>query len=83
MTNQFDQKSREIISDNPDYIVSLNQDVENGIYDQVMQEVQYQREMGYIPRQVSDIEAYIGTVQYLAQQEAAAAQQYAQQNQGQ
>ena len=80
LSNTFDSKSREIISEHPDYIRALNSDIESGIYDQIMQEVQYQREMGYIPRQLSDIEAYIGTVNYLAQQEAAQAQQH--QNQG-
>jgi hypothetical protein len=69
MFDKFDPKSREILSDNPDFIESLNSDIETGIYGQVMQEVNYGREMGYIPRTVSDIEAYIGTVRQLAAQE--------------
>ncbi len=70
MFDKFDPKSREIISDNPDFIKSLNSDIETGIYSQVMDEVNYGREMGYIPRGTSDIEAYIGTVRQLAEQES-------------
>ncbi len=69
MFDKFDSKSREIISSNPDFIGSLNSDIETGIYAQVMEEVKYGREMGYIPRGTSDIEAYIGTVRQLADQE--------------
>jgi len=71
MTKSFDPKSREIMSANPDYIKSLNQDIESGIYDKVMDMVQYQRDVNAIPSNVSDIEAYIGTVQQLAAQEQA------------
>lgn len=66
MTKTFDKKSREIISENPRYIVALNQDMENGIYDEVMDAVQYQRDMNLIPVGVSDMEAYIKTVQDIA-----------------
>jgi hypothetical protein len=70
MTNNFDKKSQEIMSKNPQYIQSLNSDIETGIYDQVMEMVQYQRDVRAIPDHMSDIEAYIGTVQQLAAQEA-------------
>ena len=75
LANRIDPKSKEIMSEHPEYIKALNTDIENGIYDKVMDEVKYQKEMGYIPAGLSDIEAYIGTVQYLAQQEQ---QQYTQ-----
>ena len=67
MSNSFDQKSRQIIANKPEYITSLNSDIESGIYDKVMDMVQYQRDIRAIPDNVSDIEAYIGTVQQLAQ----------------
>jgi len=70
MTKTFDQKSRELISENPRYIVALNQDMENGVYDQVMDAVQYQRDMNLIPAGVSDMEAYINTVQEISAQKA-------------
>lgn len=70
MTKTFDPKSRELISENPRYIVALNQDMETGIYDQVMDAVQYQRDMNLISNGVSDMEAYIKTVQDIAAKNA-------------
>jgi len=67
MTNQFDEKSRDIIADNPAYIKSLNHDIENGSYDVIMDEVKYARDMKMIPNEMSDIEAYIATVQMINQ----------------
>ena len=81
MTNSFDTKSKEIISKNPEYITSLNSDISTGIYDKVMDMVQYQRDIRAIPDNVSDIEAYIGTVQQLAQIERQ--QEFDEQSQGQ
>lgn len=74
MTKTFDSKSKEILSENPSYITSLNQDIESGVYKKVMEAVQYQRDMKMIPEGTSDIEAYIGTVKQIAQYEQ---QQYA------
>ena len=78
MSNTFDSKSKEIISENPQYIQSLNADIENGIYTKVMDMVQYQRDVRAIPNEMSDIEAYIGTVRQMAAQEQQQAQQQAQ-----
>ncbi len=78
MTNNFDAASKGIISQNPHYITALNQDIESGIYDNVMDMVQYQKDMKMIPAGTSDIEAYINTVQQMAaneQQQATPAQQ--------
>ena len=69
MRTTFDDKSREIISGNPSYITALNSDIESGLYDRVMENIQYKRDVKAIPENVSDIEAYIGTVQEMAQQE--------------
>ncbi len=68
MTKTFDQKSREIISENPRYIVALNKDMENGIYNDIMDAVQYQRDMNLLPPGMSDVEAYIHTAQDVANQ---------------
>ena len=69
MTNILDEKSREIITDNPQYITALNKDVESGLYDKVMDMVQYQKDTRAVPQGMSDIEIYIATVTQLAQQE--------------
>ena len=74
MSNTFDTKSKEIISENPQYITALNADIESGLYKNVMEMVQYQRDVKAIPDNVSDIEAYIGTVQQMARQEQSGAQ---------
>jgi len=69
MTKEFDHKSREIISENPDYIVALNADIESGIYDVVMENVQYKKDMRMAPPGISDMELYIMTVQEMANAE--------------
>jgi len=67
MTKQFDAKSRQIISENPRYIVALNDDIESGIYDQVMETAQYRRDMGQVNSSVSDMELYLSIVQEASQ----------------
>jgi hypothetical protein len=62
MTKEFDPRSREVISDNPSYIVALNNDISTGVYDEVMKEVQYKRDMRLVPSDMSDIEVYLQTV---------------------
>ena len=62
MTKEFDPRSREVISENPSYIVALNQDIQNGVFDEVMKEVQYKRDMKIAPAGISDMELYIQTV---------------------
>ncbi len=74
MSNEFDAKSKDIMVKNPEYIRSLNSDIETGLYDKVMNMVQYQRDVKAIPAGMSDIEAYIGTVQQMAAQEQQAYQ---------
>ncbi len=66
MTKQFDAKSRQIISENPRYIVALNDDIESGIYENVMEAVQYKRDMRQVKPGISDMELYIETVQELS-----------------
>ena len=75
MTNEMDQKSREVISDNPSYIKSLNDDIESGIYDKVMEGVNYKRDMNMVNPGTSDIELYIDTVREMAEYEVSQQQQ--------
>lgn len=74
MTKEFDEKSRDIIAENPGYIRSLNHDMANGSYDRIMEEVKYARDMKYIPENMSDIEAYIATVQMLGKEQSSKGQ---------
>ncbi|RLF06885.1 MAG: hypothetical protein DRJ64_04045 [Thermoprotei archaeon] len=62
MTKQFDAKSRQVISENPHYIVALNDDIASGVYDQIMETAQYRRDMRQVPPNVSDMELYISIV---------------------
>jgi len=69
MTKEFDAQSRQVISENPRYIVALNEDIESGVYDQVMEAVQYKKDMRQVPPGISDMELYINTVQELSSQQ--------------
>ena len=75
MTNRLDPKSREVLSDNPQFITALNKDIETGVYDEIMEMVQYKKDTRQAPIGASDIELYIQTVQELAMQEQQAQQQ--------
>ena len=70
MTKEFDAKSREIISQNPSYIGMLNRDIQNGVYDEIAEVIQYKRDMKVVPANASDMEVYIQTVQELDAQAA-------------
>ena len=74
LTNEFDDKSKDIIAENPEYIKYLNADMESGQYDKIMDEVRYQRDMNMMPGSISDIEAYIGVVQQMIAQRQQQAQ---------
>jgi len=73
MTKQFDAKSRQVISENPHYIVALNDDIESGVYDKVMETAQYRRDMGQVNPTVSDMELYLSIVSEAAQNQPAPA----------
>ncbi len=79
MTNEMDERSRMIISENPSFITNLNNDISSGIYDRVMEGVNYKRDMKMVPNEMSDMELYIETVKEMAQYEQS--QQPAQQEQ--
>jgi len=57
ITKQWDDQSRENAAANPHIIKVINEHMENGIYDVVQQEVDYQRSIGKMVS-VSDLEAY-------------------------
>ncbi len=80
ITKDFDEKSREVIGNNPEYIVSLNNDIENGVFDQVMDVVNYRKDMRQVPTGMSDMDLYIATVRDMAAYEQ---QQLAEQANGQ
>jgi hypothetical protein len=66
MTKEFDARSRQVISENPRYIVALNDDIASGVYDDVMEAVQYKKDMRQVPAGMSDMELYIQTVREIA-----------------
>ena len=61
VTKEFDDNSKRIITDNPSYIVAINDDVASGVFDHVMDAVQYKRDMKLAPPGISDMELYIQT----------------------
>lgn len=57
ISNKWDEKSREVLVNNPGVIEVINSHMDNGIYDQVMSVVEKERIMGRL-QGLSDIEAY-------------------------
>lgn len=57
ITDQWDNASRSIIAEHPQIIQTINEQMENGVYDIVAKEVAYQRSVGKLIG-LSDIEAY-------------------------
>lgn len=58
VSNKWDRASREILVNNPTMMQGLQAHVDNGIYDQVMAEVERERLFNRLPAGVSDLEAY-------------------------
>jgi len=58
VSKQWDSKSREVIANNPEYLVSLNEHVHNGVYDQIDTVLQKEKLLGRL-KGMSDIDAYI------------------------
>lgn len=54
----WDDKSKQIVADNPQLLQVINDHVANGIYDLVSTEVENERMFGRIDSNISDIEAY-------------------------
>ena len=63
----MDQKSQEMFLDNPRNMVKLQEDIESGTYDNVMQAVKYERMNGRLGDK-SDMEAYIDFVSSMPKQ---------------
>jgi hypothetical protein len=57
ISNKWDEKSREVLVNNPGVIEVINSHMDNGVYDQVMSVVEKERVMGRL-QGMSDIEAY-------------------------
>lgn len=62
-TTEFDPKSKQMISENPDVLLVINSQVEAGVYDVVKAELDKRKLLGKIPSNLSDLEAYdlVGT----------------------
>lgn len=58
VSNKWDSKSKQVLVSNPDYLRLLHDQVSNGTYDQVMENVERERILGRIPNSVSDLDAY-------------------------
>lgn len=57
ITTEWDKRSQEILATNPEVITQINGHMDNGVYDTVMTEVNYQRSMGNM-KYLSDLQAY-------------------------
>lgn len=64
VSKQWDNKSREVIASNPEYLVSLNEHVHNGVYDQIDAVLQKEKLLGRL-KGISDIDAYIQIGNYM------------------
>ncbi|QIG70542.1 tail length tape measure protein [Rhizobium phage RHph_N38] len=58
INNDWDQTSKEALWNQPELIDVFHQQRENGIYDQIATEMERQRTLGLIPRNIPFIEAY-------------------------
>lgn len=63
VTTEFDPKSKQLLSENPDVLLVINSQVETGVYDIVKAELDKRRMLGKIPANLSELEAYdlVGT----------------------
>jgi hypothetical protein len=57
LTKEWDQKSKNVISDNPNFITIINQHMGNGVFDKVNSVMQQDKALGKL-RGVSDADAY-------------------------
>lgn len=64
VSKQWDNKSREVIANNPEYLVSLNEHVHNGVYEQIDTVLQKEKLLGRL-KGMSDIDAYIQIGNYM------------------
>ena len=64
MGKQWDDKSKEIVADNPDIVAVIDSHVQNGIYDEVNKFVTKEKALGRMSG-LSDVEAYREGVQKL------------------
>lgn len=64
VSKQWDNKSREVIASNPEYLVSLNEHVHNGVFDQIDAILQKEKLLGRL-KGMSDIDAYIQIGNYM------------------
>jgi len=65
MSQQWDTKSKTIISDSPAIIGIIDQHMQNGVYEQVSSLVEREKALGHLDG-VADVEAYRQAAEYLA-----------------
>lgn len=59
--SKMDKQSKQFFEKSPAALLNLEQDIKNGVYDEVMSTIQYERTLGRL-NGVSDIDAYIQLV---------------------
>lgn len=62
ISNVLDDRSKDLISRNPQYVIALSQDIESGTYHKIMDEISIRRHNGTLSKNTPDLEAYIGLV---------------------
>ncbi len=58
VSNKWDKNSKQVLVSNPAHMRQLEQHINDGIFDKVVQAVEQERTFGRIPAGVSDLEAY-------------------------
>ena len=56
--DRMDAKSKQFFNESPSNLLKLDDDIKSGIYDEIMDTVQYERSLGRLG-QLSDMEAYV------------------------
>lgn len=82
ISNEWDEASRQLVVENPSLIPVINDHIANGVYDQIMGEVENQRRLGKMSG-VSDIEAYKQVGAAMQERQAYTSQQQAKSQQDQ
>jgi hypothetical protein len=82
LTEVFDEKSRVRVADDPNIVALMNKDVESGVANKILEEMEYRQTVNRRPYGLSDLDWYIQIAQeFSAQQQPQQPQQVQQQNQ--
>lgn len=58
ITKEWDSESRQVLMDEPEHIKFINEHVQTGIYDQIMDVVENEKLLGRVPPGLSTLDAY-------------------------